>query len=120
MDYTLVPESWETGYEACYSRWFAIVKDFTGRNLTVQADVLPALSGLAAAYQNPLRDEYVAGLWRRDIVRGMCWCRTNFLHRDHAAIAAGNNGRTSSLAGVGQVFLTGELVIPLRKRIHGR
>lgn len=97
VDYTIVPESWETGYEACYSRWFAIVKDFTGRNLTVQADVLPALSGLAAAFQNLLRDEYVAGLWRRDIVRGMCWCRTNFPHRDHAAIAAGNKGRKDFL-----------------------
>lgn len=97
IGYTLVPESWETGYEACYSRWFAIVKDFTGRNLTVQADILPALSGLAAAFQNLVRDKYVAGLWRRDIVRGMCWSRTNFPHRNPAAIAAGNKGRKDFL-----------------------
>lgn len=97
LDKTLVPESWETGYEASYSRWYEIVKDFTGRNLTVQADVLPALSGLAAAFQNILRDEYVAGLWRRDIVRGMCWIRTSFPHRDHAGIAAENKGRKDFL-----------------------
>ena len=97
LDKTLVPESWETGYEASYSRWFEIVKDFTGRNLTVQADVLPALSGLAAAFQNLLRDEYVVGLWRRDIVRGMCWIRTSFPCRDHAAIAAENKGRKDFL-----------------------
>lgn len=69
VDWTAVPEKWETGYDAMYSRWFAIVKDFTGRNLTVQSDVLPALSGVAAAFQNLLRDEYCAGLWRNDISR---------------------------------------------------
>lgn len=73
-----VPGAWEDQYFAMYSRWYAIVKDFTGRNLTVQTDVLPALSGIAAAFQNLLQDDYCAGLWRRDIVRGLCWSRHVF------------------------------------------
>ncbi|KAG7005722.1 hypothetical protein G7Y79_00018g045290 [Physcia stellaris] len=73
-----VPRAWEDQYFAMYSRWYAIVRDFTGRNLTVQTDVLPALSGIAAAFQNLLQDDYCAGLWRHDIVRGLCWTRDVF------------------------------------------
>ena len=70
-----VPEKWEEEYEAMYSRWYAVVVDYTGRSLTVQTDILPALSGLAAAFQKLLRDEYCAGLWRNNIIRGLCWVR---------------------------------------------
>ena len=70
-----VPEQWEERYEAHYSRWYEIVVDYTGRSLTVQTDILPALSGLAAAFQKLLRDEYCAGLWRNNIIRGLCWNR---------------------------------------------
>lgn len=64
VDWKAVPESWVLKHDAMYSRWFAIVKDYTGRNLTVQSDILPAISGLARAFQNLLRDKYCAGLWR--------------------------------------------------------
>ena len=76
--YQAVPRAWEDQYFAMYSQWYAIIKDFTGRNLTVQTDVLPALSGIAAAFQNLLQDDYCAGLWRNDIVRGLCWSRHAF------------------------------------------
>ena len=75
LNLTAVPENWEEEYEAMYSRWYAIVLDYTGRTLTVQTDILPALSGLAAAFQKLLRDEYCAGLWRNNIIRGLCWER---------------------------------------------
>jgi hypothetical protein len=62
------------GYEdVFYSRWFEIVKELSRREFTVQSDVLPALSGLAAAFQNLLDDQYCAGLWKDDMIRGLLW-----------------------------------------------
>ena len=89
VEWTAVPNSWVYSHDAMYSRWFAIVKDYTGRNLTVQSDILPALSGLASAFQNLLHDEYCAGLWKNDIIRGMCWERTAVPKRDFKALKAG-------------------------------
>lgn len=89
VDWTAVPNSWVHSHHAMNSRWFAIVEDYTGRNLTVQSDILPALSGLASAFQNLLRDEYCAGLWKRDLVRGMCWTRSRVQKRDVRTIKAG-------------------------------
>ena len=50
VHWTAVPNDWVQSRDAMYSRWFAIVKDYKGRNLSVQSDILPALSGLAIAY----------------------------------------------------------------------
>lgn len=58
-----------------YSRWYAIVIEFCRRELIVQSDVFPALSDLAATFQNSLHDHYCAGLWRYDVTRGLLWMR---------------------------------------------
>ena len=90
---TLVPNDWVYSHDAMYSRWSAIVSDYTGRNLTVQSDILPALSGLASAFQNLLRDEYCAGLWKNDIIRGMCWTRDNMPIKDITALESSQKKR---------------------------
>ncbi|KAH7081366.1 heterokaryon incompatibility protein-domain-containing protein [Paraphoma chrysanthemicola] len=41
--------------------------------LTYQSDVFPALSGLARAFQRELDDTYLAGVWRKDLIRGLFW-----------------------------------------------
>ena len=87
-DWTAVPNSWVHSHYAMYSRWFAIVKDYTGRDLTKQSDILPALSGLASAFQYLLRDDYCAGLWKNDIIRGMCWWRYPVRKKGFRAIKA--------------------------------
>lgn len=92
-----VPDSWVHSHDAMNSRWFAIVEDYTGRDLTMQSDILPALSGLAHAFQNLLRDEYCAGLWKNDIIRGMCWTRNRLPKRDFRAIKAGQKERDNHL-----------------------
>ena len=97
VDRSVVPRSWELNHDAMYSRWFAIVRDYTGRNLTVQSDTLPALSGLARAFQNLLRDKYCAGLWKNDVIRGMCWSRSAVPKRDFRAIKAGQKERDDYL-----------------------
>ena len=93
VDWTAVPNSWVYSHDAMHSRWFAIVEDYTGRNLTVQSDILPALSGLASAFKNLLRDEYCAGLWKSDIIRGMCWTRSQVPKRDFRTIKASEKER---------------------------
>ena len=97
VDWTAVPNSWVHSHDVMNGRWFAIVEDCTGRNLTMQSDILPALSGLASAFQNLLRDEYCVGLWKNDIIRGMCWTRTGVPKRDFRAIKAGQKERDDQL-----------------------
>ena len=47
-----------------------------GRSLTKDFDVLPALSGLARVFQHVLKDEYCAGLWKKDILSTLMWNRS--------------------------------------------
>jgi len=55
--------------------WLGIVTRYSSRNLTKELDKLPALSGLAHEYQVRWGDEYLAGLWRKDLWRGLLWRR---------------------------------------------
>ncbi|KAH7091426.1 heterokaryon incompatibility protein-domain-containing protein [Paraphoma chrysanthemicola] len=53
--------------------WLALVQRYSMCVLTYQSDVFPALSGLARAFQRELGDKYLAGLWRKDLIRGLFW-----------------------------------------------
>lgn len=111
VHWTAVPNAWLDSHYAMYSRWSAIVKDYTGRNLTVQSDVLPALSGLASAFQNLLRDEYCAGLWKNDIIRGMCWRRKTMPIKDVGAIEARQREYDDSIPSSSWASVIGQRVI---------
>jgi hypothetical protein len=54
--------------EAAYQRWFDIAMSFSQCRLTFESDALPAISGLAKAFEVKLNDQYVAGLWEYDII----------------------------------------------------
>ncbi|KAI8715153.1 hypothetical protein NCS52_01022400 [Fusarium sp. LHS14.1] len=56
-----------------YDGWFRIVSVFSGTRLTRKTDRLPAISGLAKLYQDVFQDQYLAGLWRNDLCRGLFW-----------------------------------------------
>lgn len=71
VPWTAVPNDWVYSHDPMYSRWSAIVRGYTGRNLTAQSDILPTLSGLASSFQNLLRDECCAGIWKNDIIRSV-------------------------------------------------
>lgn len=61
---------------AIYDAWFSIIRAFTDAKLTRYTDRLPALSGLADAFLKKLPDEeYVAGLWKGDTIRGLLWAK---------------------------------------------
>ncbi|KAF2963907.1 hypothetical protein GQX73_g9655 [Xylaria multiplex] len=54
--------------------WYEItIMRYSGRLLTYPADRLPAISGLAAFFNDTLQDEYIAGLWRRKLHQGLDW-----------------------------------------------
>ena len=59
-----------------YDQWREIVQRYTSRHLTHQSDVLPALSGLADNFQQVTGDQYLAGLWKGDLLRGLGWQRS--------------------------------------------
>ena len=57
-----------------YNFWYEqIVQLYTDRHLTKESDRLPAISALASTMQNAVLDDYLAGLWRHDLVRGLLW-----------------------------------------------
>jgi hypothetical protein len=53
--------------------WYDLVTKYTACNLSFEHDVFPAISGLARRYNEVFRDKYLAGLWRKDLIRGLLW-----------------------------------------------
>jgi hypothetical protein len=56
-----------------YRDWYKRLKTYTERSLTMERDIFPAISGIANRIQKLLDDEYIAGLWKRDIRKGLSW-----------------------------------------------
>ncbi|KXJ93543.1 heterokaryon incompatibility protein-domain-containing protein [Microdochium bolleyi] len=53
--------------------WTEIIKQFSRTELTFASDRLPALSGIAKRQQRVTGDEYLAGMWRAELVRQLPW-----------------------------------------------
>jgi hypothetical protein len=62
-----------TGKDILYMRWNSILENYTSRKMTNSSDAFPALAGLASEFNLHLHDEYVAGLWKTDLHRGLLW-----------------------------------------------
>ncbi|KAF5501741.1 hypothetical protein CGCS363_v006242 [Colletotrichum siamense] len=56
-----------------YHGWYEIVSEYTHCNLTMPSDIFHAVAGIAQALQYALKDDYMSGLWKRDIHRGLVW-----------------------------------------------
>jgi hypothetical protein len=67
-----------------YDKWYEITEQFTSRSLTKDTDVLPALSGLAQAFQPILNDVYLAGHWKKEIMATLTWSRNAIRPFDHS------------------------------------
>jgi hypothetical protein len=59
--------------DALYRRWLSLVLPYASCELTYRSDRFPALSGLAKSFQRAVKDEYLAGLWRKDLLSGLSW-----------------------------------------------
>ncbi|KAK8043348.1 HET-domain-containing protein [Apiospora rasikravindrae] len=53
--------------------WEQLVMLYGAASLTYRRDKFPALAGIARAIAKVTGDEYVAGLWRRNIELHLCW-----------------------------------------------
>jgi hypothetical protein len=63
--------NWSSKYE-CLMR---LVEIFSHCNLTYESDYLLALSGLAKHFIQEFDDEYLVGIWRKDIFHQLLWYR---------------------------------------------
>lgn len=74
-----------------YASWLYLAQEYMRCDLTVATDRLPAISGLAKRFQSVLQDEYVAGLWKHDLLSGLLWCRSGpSLEKDSRKLYIGN------------------------------
>ena len=54
--------------------WYAVVEDYSRRALTYSCDRLAAIAGLANEFEEQgWCKEYIAGLWKEDLLRGLLW-----------------------------------------------
>jgi Heterokaryon incompatibility protein (HET) len=64
--------------ESLYQLWKNIVRSYMDCKLTKISDRVIALSGVAKEMQAILEDEYMAGLWRKDLLHELVW----FVHHE--------------------------------------
>ncbi|TVY14632.1 hypothetical protein LARI1_G007897 [Lachnellula arida] len=63
----------EQGQRKVHSLWRDVLRIYVSRLLTKQSDKLPALAGMAAFLNSITHDEYLAGLWARDLHVSLLW-----------------------------------------------
>ncbi|KAF7506095.1 hypothetical protein GJ744_012246 [Endocarpon pusillum] len=58
-----------------YTQWYYMIEEYTQRALTRGADKLPAISGLAKAFQQSMepQPEYISGLWVPNLIADLIW-----------------------------------------------
>jgi hypothetical protein len=67
--------------QTLYEKWrMKIVDVYASRSLSKQTDKLPAISGVAEVFRLQLKDDYLAGLWRHDLIRGLLWFNARNLY----------------------------------------
>jgi hypothetical protein len=56
-----------------YSLWYKAVEEFCERDMTYPEDKFRAIAALANEFALAFQDEYAAGLWKMDFLRGLMW-----------------------------------------------
>ncbi|KAI0452402.1 heterokaryon incompatibility protein-domain-containing protein [Xylaria acuta] len=57
-----------------HTEWYAMIEDYTSRDITKDSDRLPALLGLRVALEPEIDDAYLAGIWLKGLLEGLIWC----------------------------------------------
>ena len=60
--------------------WFTLVEVYTHRLLTISADRILAISGIAERYGRVFGDQYCAGIWRSTFAKALFWEPAGKLH----------------------------------------
>jgi hypothetical protein len=61
--------------------WSKVVEEYSGRNLRIPEDKLPALSGLASKFALATGFAYIAGLWKETLMYDLSWQRDSDLRK---------------------------------------
>lgn len=56
-----------------YESWQNTMQDYSARLLTRPDDKFAALAGVTQMFQGVVKDEPLAGLWKKDLCRGLLW-----------------------------------------------
>jgi hypothetical protein len=59
--------------EAVFDDWYSVVQEYSDLQLSKEEDIFPAISGISKQFRTLLGSQYIAGLWRDDILLGLCW-----------------------------------------------
>ncbi|ROW09352.1 hypothetical protein VMCG_02543 [Cytospora schulzeri] len=60
-------------YESPYEVWNDILESYAKCDLTNPNDKLVAISGVVKDFANAINDDYLAGLWRKNLINGLLW-----------------------------------------------
>jgi hypothetical protein len=61
------------GLDPVWHAWQRIVEQYSRRELTVQNDKFPAISGIASKIKEATQSPYIAGLWKMNIASDLIW-----------------------------------------------
>lgn len=60
-------------HQVLRNAWFRTVTQFSARQMSLESDRLPAMSGIASEFEKLVGGRYLAGLWESDILEGLAW-----------------------------------------------
>ncbi|KAF2687534.1 HET-domain-containing protein [Lentithecium fluviatile CBS 122367] len=69
-----------------FQYWRHILETYSPMLLTKPTDRLPALSGLASEIKKATNAEYLAGVWREDLIRGLAWCIPSYAWEESSPV----------------------------------
>ena len=72
-----MPSRRKTAEKHAYNFWDDTIEAYPIKDLTREEDKLVAISGIAKKVQDVVKDEYVAGLWKRNMIYGLLWRRVD-------------------------------------------
>lgn len=62
-----------------YKIWREAVEAYSWRDMSLPEDKLPAISALAIEFATVVSDDYLAGIWAKDLLRGLLWSTWPYL-----------------------------------------
>ncbi|KAJ2988484.1 hypothetical protein NUW58_g3952 [Xylaria curta] len=65
-----------------WDAWERVLEEFMQREITYHGDRLPAISSIAKEFAEASNDDYICGLWKSNLHRGLLWRRDYWVPRE--------------------------------------
>ncbi len=82
--------------------WLEMVQDHSSCKLTKLSDRLPAIEGLARLVQKHTKDEYIEGMWKKDLEEQLTWHVQSAADKGHRPYIAPSLHRSVVVVGLGR------------------